>query len=173
MLLFCLKISFYCVLQKYLFFNLIIWQNFISINTEVLLWGVPSWLFHSSWVMSSSVCLLICPLDFPKLTFSSQILYTPTLYLTPLSLRFPISGPHFPIVLHPYTWRNSIDIFELAQLTEQELGRLRLEILSAPQNHTTFDVWNSQTSWRGKLASYLAQLLSWLLQDIDPTKQPS
>lgn len=75
----CLTISFTCVLQKYFFFNLTTWQNFTGINAEALLWGVPLWLFHSNWVVSSSTSLGTFPLDFPTLTFSSQILYTLTL----------------------------------------------------------------------------------------------
>lgn len=50
--------------------------------------------------------LVTFPLDFPTLTFSSQILYTLTLYLTQLSLRVPISCFHFTVTLHPYMPRN-------------------------------------------------------------------
>lgn len=170
----CLMISFDCVLQKCFFLNLITWQNFIEINPDALLWGFPLCLFHYNWVVSSSMSSVTFPLDFPTLTFSSQNieLYTLTLYLTQLSLRFPISLPRFPITLHSYMPRNSPDIFELLQFTEQELGSLCPKILPTPQNHNTLDVWNSQTSWRCQFASCLAQLLNWLLQIIDPIKQP-
>lgn len=93
----CLTVSFACVLQKYLGFNLIAWQNLIEINAEALLWGVPLWLFHSNWVVSSSMSF---PLDSPTLTFSSQVSHTLTLYLTQLTVRFPISPPHYSTFIY-------------------------------------------------------------------------
>lgn len=60
--------------------------------------------------------------------------------------------------------------FEILQFTGHPISE---NTFLALQNQTTFHVWNNQDSWSGQFESYLAQLLSWLPQIIDPIKQPS
>lgn len=91
----CLAVSFACALQKYLFVYLFIYLT--RMNAEVLLGGVRLWLVHFN-----RMAALQCPWWLSLSTsphWFSALLYTLTLYLTQLSLGFPISSLHFAITL--------------------------------------------------------------------------